>query len=107
MKMKSIIKSIYKGEIYLREDWCYYNPEYKKNFHKVVKLKDKFRKRLDDKDFERLDHLTLAYATCEDIAAREKFTEGFKLGMRIAIEIYFEDKPKLFEKYLSAKKDQN
>jgi len=49
----------------------------------------------------------LAYATCEDIAAREKFTEGFKLGMRIAIEIYFEDKPKLLEKYLSAKKDQN
>lgn len=90
--MKKIIEQLYCGEININE---YFDPKSKEPFkqaiHENVKMEEDFINRLPDslkEDFEQIMQNHIESASMEYI---NMFTEGFRLGARLMLDILSED----------------
>ena len=65
--------------------------EYQKSQHKLGDLLEELEKLLNTEEKELLKNIMTAWSNLDCIGNEERFTEGFKLGARIALEIFEKD----------------
>ena len=86
--MKSLLEELFYGNICPSEDSWNCTDEVKKLSGYIADHQDNLRASLTDEQREVLDKLNDCQTELEDIAERALFAYAFKLGMRIAIEVF-------------------
>lgn len=85
--MRSVLDELFYGNICASEDSWSCTKEVKELSGYIADHHDNLRKSLTDERREILDKLNDCQTELEDIAERAMFSYGFKLGMKIAIEV--------------------
>ncbi len=90
--MKKIIKMLYEGKIdpsgYVSPD----NPEYQNIMDQEKEILDYLRQKLAEEDTERLNDLHTLSVDSTFQYAYAYFSYAFKLGMRLACEVFMDDR---------------
>ena len=86
--MRSILDELFYGNVCPSEDSWSYTDEVKELSGYIADHHDNLRKSLTDEQREVLDKLNDCQTELEDIAERALFAYAFKLGMRIAFEVF-------------------
>ena len=90
--MRSILDELFYGNICGTEDSWSCTDEVKELSGFIADHHDSLRKALTDEQRELFDKLNDCQTELEDIAERALFAYAFKLGMRIAFEVFCEEK---------------
>ena len=90
--MRSILDELFYGNVCPSEDNWSCIEEVKELSGYISDRHDNLRASLTDEQREVLDNLNDCQTELEDIAERELFAYAFKLGMRIAFEVFCTDK---------------
>ena len=90
--MRSILDELFYGNICGTEDSWSCTDEVKALSGYIADHHDNLRKSLTDEQREILDKLNDCQTELEDIAERALFAYAFKLGMRIAFEVFCSEK---------------
>ena len=86
--MRSILDELFYGNVCPSEDSWSCTDEVKALSGYIADHHDNLRKSLTDEQREILDKLNDCQTELEDIAERALFAYAFKLGMRIAFEVF-------------------
>lgn len=82
-----IIDELFYGNITPNERTFVRDSEYGQALEQLTEAEDALRGVLDKEDREALDRLTGAQQTMDAIATREYFTDGFRLGAKLMLDI--------------------
>ena len=88
--MKSILEELFYGNVCPNTDFRSKDKETKELMGYVADHHDTLLKELTDKQKETLEKFDDCYAELTEINEREIFLYAFRLGMRIAIEVFTE-----------------
>ena len=86
--MKSILEELFYGNVCPNTDCRSYEQETKELMGYLADHHDTLLKELTDKQKEVLEKFDDCYCELTDINEREIFVYAFRLGMRIAIEVF-------------------
>ena len=87
----SILEELYHGNINPSAKTVVSGSEYQKSQHKLGDLLEELEKLLNTEEKELLENIMTAWSELDCISSEERFTEGFKLGARISLEIFEKD----------------
>ena len=90
--MRSILDELFYGNVCPSEDSWSCTDEVKELSGFIADHHDSLRKALTDEQRELFDKLNDCQTELEDIAERALFSYAFKLGMRIAFEVFCAEK---------------
>lgn len=86
----SIIKDIFYGQIEMQDSYCG-RQQYRQALKDLIDADLKLRQALSDEQRDLLDEAKRRGNTLNDIIEYESFAEGFRLGVRIMLEVLCED----------------
>ena len=86
-----IIEELYHGNIAPAAKSVVSGSEYQKYQYEICDTIDELEKLLSENEKELLEKITKAWNRLNSIGGEESFTEGFKLGAKMAIEIFEKD----------------
>ncbi len=99
--MKSIIEELYYGNINPCDKQYDQSSEYGKLTNTASKSEEQLVRYFDSNNFDEqemiLKRLINAQGSMAEIAALERFSEGFRLGARFAIEILLSNEDRIFK----------
>lgn len=90
--MKSVLEELYAGNIRPTDKVFYKNSKYERLGALVISLQDDFWEMLNDTQKRLFHKLVSTQSDLEYREGMEKFIDGFKLGLRIAIEAMRDDR---------------
>ena len=90
--MRSILDELFYGNVYPSEDRWSCTKDARELIGYIADHHDNLRESLTDEQRELFDKLNDCQTEIEAIAERALFAYAFKLGMRIAIEVFSGDK---------------
>ncbi len=85
--MTDMIKELWYGNIVLQEDGIFNKPELRELLGYVARHRGELEETLTDKQKELLDKMMDNRNEYDSLAEARVFEYGFKLGMRMAVEI--------------------
>ena len=89
--MQSVLEELWYGNICPNEGCRKTTPEVKELMGYIADHHDALLEKLTDKQKETLEKFDDCYAELTEINEREIFVYAFRLGMRIAIEVFTEE----------------
>lgn len=89
--MRKTLEDLYYGNISPAEQQYMRNTDYDKAIQTVSEKEEQLKLLLDEKEHELLKELVTAQVTLNGITAMENFIIGFRLGMRIGVEVMDDD----------------
>ncbi len=92
--MYETISDLYYGKISPWERSYPPDSEHQRLLSEYIKLLDKLEKALPEKEKALFDEFGLAYSKMTLEQERMMFTDGFRLGIRLAVECFIETKEK-------------
>lgn len=92
--MKSIIHELYSGNIAPADKPLYKNPKLKTKMGRAADIEEQLRKLLDGPAQQLFEEFSEIQTDITILDGEERFTDGFKLGMRFAAESLTDGKPK-------------
>ena len=90
-KMKSILQTLYNGELSPVDKTMLSNPKLKAKTDMAVEIEESLIRRLDIESKNLFEALSEIQADMAIISGEERFVDGFKMGMRIAMESIFDN----------------
>ncbi|WP_317854507.1 DUF6809 family protein [Chakrabartyella piscis] len=85
---EKIISELYHGNIQPSTKQVVVGSAYQKNQHILSDAADKLEQALNTEEKVLLENVMTAWCNLDSIGNEERFTEGFKLGARIMLEIF-------------------
>jgi len=85
--MKKILENLYYGNICPWEQRYSRDTEYYKTIHTISEKEEQLKMLLGEKEQALLKEMITAQGTVNSITAEENFILGFRLGMRMGIEV--------------------
>ncbi|MDP4099399.1 hypothetical protein OIN60_22025 [Paenibacillus sp. P96] len=85
--MQSILESLYYGDLVPQEQRVSQSPEYRGLNEQITESLNHWKKKLAEEDFNELEALTDLYHQVQGIDMASSFTNGFKLGAALMIEV--------------------
>lgn len=92
--MKSIIRELYNGNLSPADKPLYKNPKLKKKMDQAEELEERLQKALDEPRLQMLEEFSKIQTDIVILNGEERFTDGFKMGMRFAVESLTDKEPK-------------
>jgi hypothetical protein len=86
--MQNVLESLYYGDLVPHEQRISQNPEYKLLNEQITASLNSWKKKLSEDDFNELEALTELYHQIQGIDMASSFTNGFKLGAAMMIEVF-------------------
>ena len=86
----SIIKDIFYGQIEMQDSYCG-RQQYRQALKDLIDADLKLQQALSDKQRDLLDEAKRRGNILNDIIEYESFAEGFRLGVRMMLEVLCED----------------
>ena len=90
--VNSILEKLYDGEIHPAEQIMPSSPEYRELTRKIEDEKEYFQNILSDSDGERFGEFCEMYSEIQLIFGYEDFSTGYKLGARLTLAAFEDDK---------------
>jgi len=87
-----ILKKLYDGEIHPFDEIVPSAPGYRELMHKIEDEKEYFLRKLSETDEERFEELYASYFDVMNFHAYEYFSVGYKLGARLTLAVFEDDK---------------
>lgn len=88
--MPSFLESLYYGDLNPVESVASNDPQYRQLSRQISESMDAWKKRLSDDDFHVLEELLDLYRQVQGLEMAASFTDGFRLGATMIIEVYSE-----------------
>lgn len=88
--MPSFLESLYYGNLNPVEKAVSNDPQYRQLSRQISESMDVWKKRLSDDDFHELEELLDLYRQVQGLEMAASFTDGFRLGATMIIEVYSE-----------------
>ncbi|MFB5674858.1 DUF6809 family protein [Paenibacillus terreus] len=85
--MQSVLESLYYGDLVPHEQSISHSPEHKLLNEQITASLNSWKKKLSEDDFNELEALTDLYHQIQGIDISSSFTNGFKLGAAMMIEV--------------------
>ena len=90
--VNKILEQLYDGEIHPAEQIVPSSPEYRDLTRKIEDEKEYFQSILSDSDGKRFDSFCEMYSEIQLIFGYEDFSAGYKLGARLTLAAFEDDK---------------
>lgn len=84
--MKSLIHELYAGNLAPADKPLYKNPKLKTKMDRAADMEEQLRKLLDGQSRQLFEEFSEIQTDITILDGEERFTDGFKLGMRLAVE---------------------
>ncbi|MFK4165648.1 DUF6809 family protein [Paenibacillus lautus] len=88
--MPSFLESLYYGQLNPAEKAVSNDPQYRQVSRQLSESMEVWKKKLSDDDFHELEELLDLYRQVQGLEMAASFTDGFKLGASMIIEVYSE-----------------
>lgn len=88
--MPSFLESLYYGQLIPAEKAVSTDPQYRQLSRQLSESMEVWKKKLSDDDFHELEELLDLYRQVQGLEMAASFTDGFKLGATMIIEVYSE-----------------
>ena len=95
MQKEKILSELYHGNIRPAEKEIVPNSEYRKAQLALFDLVEELDKRLNDEEKKMLDDIMSAWGNLNALNSEEYFTDGFRTGAKIILEIFDSDDEQL------------
>jgi len=89
--MRKTLEDLYYGNISPAEQQYMRNTDYDKAIRTVSEKEEQFKLLLDEREQDLLKELVAAQVTLNGITAMENFIIGFRLGLRLGVEVMDND----------------
>jgi hypothetical protein len=86
----SFLESLYYGKLNPAEKVASNDPQYRQLSRQISESMDAWKKRLSHNDFHELEELLDLYRQVQGLEMAASFTNGFRLGATMIIEVYSE-----------------
>lgn len=88
--MPSFLESLYYGQLNPVEKVASNDPQYGQFSRQISESMDSWKKRLSEDEFRELEDLLDLYRQVHGMEMAASFTDGFRLGAMMIIEVYSE-----------------
>ncbi|MCV4233740.1 hypothetical protein OHJ21_21500 [Virgibacillus sp. LDC1] len=88
--MSSFLESLYYGQLNPVEKVASNDPQYGQLSRQISESMDGWKKRLSEDEFRELEDLLDLYRQVQGLEMAASFTDGFRLGAAMIIEVYSE-----------------
>lgn len=88
--MSSFLESLYYGQLNPVEKVASNDPQYGQLSRQISESMDGWKKRLSEDEFRELEDLLDLYQQVQGLEMAASFTDGFRLGAAMIIEVYSE-----------------
>ena len=88
--MSSFLESLYYGQLNPVEKVASNDPQYGQLSRQLSESMDGWKKRLSEDEFRELEDLLDLYRQVQGLEMAASFTDGFRLGAAMIIEVYSE-----------------
>lgn len=95
MQKEKILSELYHGNIRPAEKEIVPDSDYRQKQLKLMDLAEALEQRLNDEEKKMLDEIMTAWGNLNYLSSEEYFIDGFRLGARIALEIFENDDEQL------------
>lgn len=85
--MKPLIEQLYNGSLSIDEKAISNNPEYRQISHQISDYIQSWKEQHSEAEWQELEHLLDLYAQTHSMELTSTFTNGFRLGAGLMIEI--------------------
>ncbi|MEC0254490.1 DUF6809 family protein [Paenibacillus lautus] len=86
--MSSFLESLYYGQLNPVEKVASNDPQYGQLSRQISESMDGWKKRLSEDEFRELEDLLDLYRQVQGLEMAASFTDGFRLGAAMIIEVY-------------------
>lgn len=91
MQKEKLLSELYNGNLCPIAKEVVQGSEYQKCMHELGEIEEKFSNLLDAEEKEKLQDFITAQGKLSCINAEERFTQGFRMGAKLILEIMNED----------------
>lgn len=88
--MSTFLKSLYYGKLIPHETIVPQDPQYRQLSRQVSEYMDSWKSKLSTEDFSELEDLFDHYQQLQGMELEASFSQGFRLGARMVVEVYGE-----------------
>lgn len=88
--MPNFLESLYYGELILNEANVPRDPQYRQLIRQVSESMDSWKGKLSVDEFRELEELFELYQKLQSMELVASFSQGFRLGVRMVVEVYVE-----------------
>lgn len=91
MKKEKLLSELYNGNLCPIVKEVVQGSEYQKCMNELAEIEEKFSSQLDAEEKEKLQDFITTQGKLSYINAEERFTQGFRMGAKLILEIMDED----------------
>lgn len=91
MQKEKLLSELYNGNLCPMAKEVVHGSEYQKSLNEIAELEEQLNKLLDAQGKEKLQDFVTAHGKLSYINAEERFTQGFRMGAKLILEIMNED----------------